>query len=268
MPLGLAVTIGVGLLSAVLRINQAYDDDEDETGPGTCFTSIEPDPQTVSCVGPHEAEVFAIVSDPAPVGAPVPTDLTHFAIVDDLCLQQFAGYVGDNFIHTRLDITTFRPDDARWKRGDREVLCVLMDPAETLIGSQRKLVVTNADRLVRERLIVLLDVGECVMRALDEPGDVWAVEVRECDQSHDREVYAVLEMPDLKDSSQVGEKADRMCLLAFDDYVGISFYDSSLDAVSLAPTPESWEVGDRGLVCLLMSGDSTPLDRSMRDAEI
>ena len=55
------------------------------------------------------------------------------------------------------------------------------------------------------------------------------------------------------------------CLARFADYVGTSFETSELDAFSLAPTAESWELGDRSVVCLTMLiGGDTRLEGSVR----
>jgi hypothetical protein len=55
----------------------------------------------------------------------------------------------------------------------------------------------------------------------------------------------------------VGERADETCLDAFAGFVGESYDSSELDFVSLSPTEDSWSLGDRGVVCLVVQPDAS-----------
>jgi len=84
-----------------------------------------------------------------------------------------------------------------------------------------------------------------------------SVTVHPCDIAHDFEVYALREFPDGPEAGYPGETAaegwaDQECLGAFEGYVGIAWEDSpDLTYTYLYPTEESWDEGDREILCAL-----------------
>jgi hypothetical protein len=97
-----------------------------------------------------------------------------------------------------------------------------------------------------------LSVGDC----FDDPtsgGEVSSVSAVDCAEPHDNEVYALY---DYDGDSYPGEAAmsaaaDEGCEARFEDYVGIGYLDSELYYTHLTPTQESWDEGDREVVCVL-----------------
>lgn len=95
----------------------------------------------VPCDEPHDGEVVS-VADAWPADAPYPGD---DAVVDDWlarCEQDFRSYVGTPWLESELDVTGWFPlDETAWAEGDRQVGCVVYDPAgpleETVAGSGR-----------------------------------------------------------------------------------------------------------------------------------
>ena len=47
----------------------------------------------------------------------------------------------------------------------------------------------------------------------------------------------------------IDEQASDACLAAFADYVGTAYDDSELDYLYVGPDAETWDLGDRQIVC-------------------
>jgi hypothetical protein len=117
-----------------------------------------------------------------------------------------------------------------------------------------------------------LEVGDCG----DFPPDAdlyLSVTVHPCDTPHDFEVYDVRDMPDGPDADYPGDDAvlgfaDQGCLAAFEGYVGVAWDDSpDLTYTYLYPSEETWDEGDREVLCTLTHVDEgTQLVGSKRDA--
>ena len=107
-------------------------------------------------------------------------------------------------------------------------------------------------------------IGDC----FDDPDSeiVSALDVVDCSEAHDNEVYAEVFMSDsvFPGDAGVGEFAFDACFDAFEPYVGQSYADSPLDYLYLGPTEESWDSGDRAVLCVLYSADLSKLTGSMR----
>lgn len=112
-----------------------------ELAVGTCFDDPESAEEiqsvgAVPCEGPHDNEVFALVDHPAGPDDPYPgrEALTEFA--DEQCRgQAFNDYVGSEYQFSRYFVSQLTPTDGSWEQGDREIVCLLFDPAEPLVGS-------------------------------------------------------------------------------------------------------------------------------------
>jgi hypothetical protein len=83
------------------------------------------DTEQVDCATPHTLEVFVQTKHPAPLDEPYPGDEPIRAFADQQCTDAFAGYVGQDFDSSSLDIYWFYPDSQSWKANDREILCLL-----------------------------------------------------------------------------------------------------------------------------------------------
>lgn len=123
--------------------------------------------------------------------------------------------------------------------------------------------------------VMTLQVGDC----FDDPEDgedvVFDVAAVPCSQPHDNEVFAVetvdatLSSGDFpgRDALQA-QSLERCSGQLFDDYVGTAYLDSALDVFSLTPTSESWDQGDRGIVCALYRLDLGKLTGTARGSEL
>lgn len=114
---------------------------------------------------------------------------------------------------------------------------------------------------------VLLDslpVGAC----FDDPTEfdsVGYVAQIPCEEPHDNELFAVLEMPqeDWPGGSAVEEWAVEACDAKFVSYTGEISDESSVDWMALFPLQERWEAGDRSVHCFLWDRELNKLVGSM-----
>ncbi|MGH9184367.1 MAG: septum formation family protein [Acidimicrobiales bacterium] len=115
-----------------------------------------------------------------------------------------------------------------------------------------------------------LEVGDC----FDDPasGDsVEEVEVLDCDDPHDNEIFFLFDVDgdEFPGESGIKNQAQDRCTDEFETYVGTSLDESELDADALlVPTEGSWEQGDREVVCAAWNADLSKLDSSVEDSDL
>ena len=100
--------------------------------------------------------------------------------------------------------------------------------------------------------VFALGVGDCTT---DESltGEVQEVTIIDCSQPHTVEVFHSYLIPDesLPDDAGIQAIVEEQCLPAFQDFVGLDYNSSVLLVNYLSPTPDSWDAGDRELLCLI-----------------
>lgn len=112
-----------------------------------------------------------------------------------------------------------------------------------------------------------IKVGDCMapegeMDSLTTEGaeetEVESVSAVPCSEPHDSEAYHIFDMTeeDYPGTTAVTEAADVGCEAAFEAYVGVDYYDSTLGISYLYPSADTWSVGDREIVCVIFSMDS------------
>lgn len=100
---------------------------------GDCFTldrdtSIE-QVSAIPCDLPHGVEVYAVVEDPAPPGAPYPGVDAVRAAAKDGCEAAYEPFVGAPYTgSSRLWINILAPEEPYWVTGVRTNWCALQDP--------------------------------------------------------------------------------------------------------------------------------------------
>jgi Septum formation len=122
----------------------------------------------------------------------------------------------------------------------------------------------------------VLDVGSnaastCLLVTDDLPAEVDKLPTIGCDVPHTHEIYATVPyaandvFPGLAELESFAQKA---CLTAFDKFVGISVFDSSLSFSWLVPSLDGWnKKKDRDVLCVLQDAKSAQLTGSMRDSK-
>ena len=106
-----------------------------------------------------------------------------------------------------------------------------------------------------------LEIGDCL--AADPTGEqpVSEVPTVECAEPHSSEVFHTVEIDasELPSEAEVEGIVQDECFVEFESFVGVSYEQSALEVIWLQPTAESWELGDRELVCMVTdpAGQST-----------
>jgi hypothetical protein len=111
---------------------------------GDCYNELvgDADVESVSlidCSQPHRNEVFAVLRIDAGPGAPYPgvTELRRLA--GDRCASRpFTDFVGAHYYSgSPLTVDTLFPNPITWAKGDRDIVCVISDPAGLVTGTLR-----------------------------------------------------------------------------------------------------------------------------------
>lgn len=115
-----------------------------------------------------------------------------------------------------------------------------------------------------------LTVGDC-FNDPDATDEVSSVEMVDCGEPHDNEVFATYDIPgsDFPGQAAVQENAADGCLSRFEPFVGAEYLDSSLDVSFLTPSADSWDqADDREVVCFLYDFTGNKLTTSARGTGI
>ncbi len=109
---------------------------------GTCFD----DPSTtdqiesvpvMSCDGPHDDEVFAVVEYPAGLDESYPGKKPLVELAQEECNGQvFTDYVGLQWRQSQFMTSQLTPTEKSWAAGDRQIVCLLYDTVP-VVGSVR-----------------------------------------------------------------------------------------------------------------------------------
>ena len=113
--------------------------------------------------------------------------------------------------------------------------------------------------------------GTCLQVEDDVGALLTELPVVECSVPHTHEIFAVVLSQETvyPGFDALESAAQTQCLTPFEDYVGISVFDSSLFYSWLVPTLTSWDKeDDRELVCVLGNGDGAPLVGSVKGTGI
>ena len=97
----------------------------DDNSSGTAATEVvEVLIEEVPCTSPHDAEVYALVTHPAPAGEAYPGDDAMIQFADEQCAATFESFVGTPRDLSSLDIYFTFPIDVAFERLDeRQIVC-------------------------------------------------------------------------------------------------------------------------------------------------
>ncbi len=109
--------------------------------------------------------------------------------------------------------------------------------------------------------------GQCIS-GITRFVDADRLKAVECTTEHDAEVVSVVTMPDDAKPSGifVDDRTKSLCEPGYQDFVGVEVDRSVLELRTLAPDSESWDAGDRKLVCMVVGKDGKPVSTSYRGA--
>ena len=96
------------------------------------------------------------------------------------------------------------------------------------------------------------------------------IEIIDCDDPHDNEVYYVADFPGEEfNLDAIQQFAVDTCLDEFEPFVGETYASSVLDFGILFPTADTWDqADDRQVVCVIYRMDLEQVTGSLRDAGI
>lgn len=111
------------------------------------------------------------------------------------------------------------------------------------------------------------EVGTCLDFGDSIEAEVTELPVVPCGEPHTHEIYAI----EFSDAATypgleaLEADAQAKCLGVFEDYVGVSAFDSELFFSWLVPTLNSWDrEDDRQIVCVIGEGNGAPLVGTVR----
>ena len=117
-----------------------------------------------------------------------------------------------------------------------------------------------------------LEVGTCFNVADDDASSFETVPAVPCDEAHEYEVFALVEHEAGADEEypgddEIDEFAFEECEGEFEGYVGSDYAESIYYINYLTPSEDTWEEGDREVVCVLYDPEDDELTGSARDSE-
>ena len=129
----LAAVAGIALAGCSLLPGNTVDSNVFTLVVGDCFNGdYEGGARAVTfvdCAEPHESEVYAsIMMD----GGDFPGEDAVLAQADTDCYAAYGSFVGLSWEESVLNFGVLFPSAESWALSDREILCIIYDPARTL----------------------------------------------------------------------------------------------------------------------------------------
>jgi hypothetical protein len=117
---------------------QVADVPSSRLGVGDCIAGrVEPGVDRlvgVPCDAPHGAEAYDAWVLP---DRDHPGDEPLATAAEQGCVARFAGFVGEAYERSELEVASLTPTDEAWAAGDRTVVCFVTDPDRLTTGSLR-----------------------------------------------------------------------------------------------------------------------------------
>ena len=109
-----------------------------------------------------------------------------------------------------------------------------------------------------------LEVGDCFSASEDQ---LETVNVVDCGESHVYEVFYVFDHEAGGDEEYPGDQeileyADTECQGPFEDFIGLDYQSSQWYITSVTPSQETWDQGDREIVCTVNLEDESEVTGS------
>ena len=99
--------------------------------------------------------------------------------------------------------------------------------------------------------IFAIQVGDCAGDLTE--GEVQALDVIPCADPHGSEAYASFQIDDgdFPGAEAIEAQGTEDCGAAFEEFIGLPYEESALLVTWLTPTTESWDGGDREILCFV-----------------
>jgi hypothetical protein len=116
-------------------VTEGGDESVFEISVGDCLTDSQSSGQVtdvpvVPCAEPHSSEVFHTYDVP---DGDFPGEFTQ--VIEEQCIPAFQEFVGLDYNSSVLEVTTLEPSAETWADGDRELVCIINDPAGNVTGT-------------------------------------------------------------------------------------------------------------------------------------
>jgi hypothetical protein len=114
-----------------------------------------------------------------------------------------------------------------------------------------------------------LAVGDCFDPVADMDDQILlAGLMRDCDEPHLMQVFGHGTISDpigapYPQGDEVDQQTASICEPAFKEFVGVPYEDSRLSATYYSPSEDSWQFGDRAVMCVIEASEASPLTRSV-----
>ena len=215
--------------------------------------------EALPCEDTHDLEVFALVDHPDASSADYPGESSITDWGDEKCFQRFEGYVGASWASSLdLDYFFIYPVEDAWSQGERELICTVTPYVEgdQLTGSMKGAGPSATEEELDTIDLFDLSVSDC----FDEDfgaAVVFDVLTKSCEGLHDFEVYALPAHPAGATQAFPGDNdldtfAESMCGEEFGQSVEAPpGQNPDLAFYYLYPTVESWQLGERVVICFL-----------------
>lgn len=131
--------------------------------------------------------------------------------------------------------------------------------------------------LLEETAPPTAEVGDCLnISDLEEQlggadsGEVTQLPTVDCGEEHDAEVLLAYDLPEgpLPEQSLLDGVVESQCMPQFQTYLGVPYEESQrFDMFTLHPTQDSWEGGDREVLCIIHTTDRSRVTGTFEGAE-
>jgi hypothetical protein len=109
-----------------------------------------------------------------------------------------------------------------------------------------------------EQDVFQVSVGDCFNDGTDESSEgVSAIAAVPCAEPHDNEIYYLFDIAGDEFPVDVDVQADNGCYDQFAAFVGLDYETSTIDYFPIYPAVETWETGDREVICSVFDSVQT-----------
>lgn len=107
--------------------------------------------------------------------------------------------------------------------------------------------------------VLSLEVGQCTTELAAGEDSVSSLPTVDCSEPHTGEIYSLPQLPDgdFPGEAALQETAGQLCSgQDFQTYVGKPYDESTVYLQFLVPSEDTWEDGDREIVCILTADEA------------
>ena len=135
-----------------------------------------------------------------------------------------------------------------------------------VVGVLTVLLLILGSSVDEERFITEAGAGDCIDLANQTFDTVETYIPRACDEDHQLEVVGIVIAADgdFPGRDALDAVAEDRCGEQFAGYAGIELDESRFDLRHLRPSAESWDEGDREIMCMVQEGSGGTLSVSVR----